>query len=211
MTSQVTKVRYEGIYLVDTPGVSEVARSSDNMKTLINAISAQVNTKVMFIMTVDAGRIKPADVLLFQLILDHVGRNNIANVALIINKVTPSLLIREANLKSVICSQFGVNAESIFMIPNYGDATTLLPNLPFVITQSHQIRVLEDGDWNYMAKRALNNQREEGEYRLKQAQLEEENRQRIARIQRQNAREVERLQRQAEREAERNRGWCSIM
>ena len=79
VTSQVTKVRYDydGIYLVDTPGVSEVARSSDNMKTLINAISAQVKAKVMFIMTVDTGRIKPADVLLFQLILDHVGRNNI--------------------------------------------------------------------------------------------------------------------------------------
>ena len=77
MTNQVTKVRYAGIYLVDIPGVSEVARSSDNMKTLINAISAQVKAKVMFIMTVDTGRIKPADVLLVQLILDHVGRNNI--------------------------------------------------------------------------------------------------------------------------------------
>lgn len=206
VTNRVTKVRHHGIFLVDTPGVSEIDKSSDNMKTLIDAISAQVNTKVLFIMTVDAGRVKPADVLLFQLILDHVGRNNIRNVALIINKVGTIVMHRASELKCFICAQFGVIQENIFLIPNHIGRLRLLTSLPFTV---EELRKLENGDWNEIARQKLHNQRKEAEDKRRQAELERENRERIERIRAQNANEVARLQQEARRS--RSSSGCLIL
>jgi len=87
--------------LVDTPGkvISEVARQGDNMKMLIKAISGRINTKVLFIVTEDAGRVKPADVLLFQLILDHVGAADCESIVLVVNKVSPQVIKLSEKLK----------------------------------------------------------------------------------------------------------------
>ncbi len=209
VTTAVSKMYVESLqmYLVDTPGVTEVDdRSSGNMLMLLNAISSRVNTKVLFIMTLASGRIKPADVLLFQLILDHVGRHNCRNVVLVINKVSDLVMLGRAKLKSVIRTQFGVDEDNIFLVPDYGGSTgqLMIRTLPF---SCGRIRSLENGDWNEIARRELSNQQEEAADRRRRAEQEAANRRRIAMIQEQNAREVARL----EREANRNRGGCFIL
>jgi GTP-binding protein EngB required for normal cell division len=181
--------------LVDTPGISEVARQGDNMKMLIKAISGRVNTKVLFIVTEEAGRVKPADVLLFQLILDHVGAVNCENVVLVVNKVSPQVMERAEKLKSVYREQFGVSNDNIFLIPFVNEGSRLLLPLPFQVVN---LRTLQNGTWNEIARMTVQNQQEEADLRRRQAEIEEENRQKMIRIQEQNAREVARLQRQAD-------------
>ena len=191
--------------LVDTPGISEVARQGDNMKMLIKAISGRVNTKVLFVVTEDAGRVKPADVLLFQLILDHVGAANRENVVLVVNKVSPQVMKWSEKLKSVYREQFGVSNDNIFLIPFVNEGSRSLLPLPFNVVN---LRTLQNGTWNEIARMTVQNQKEEADLRRRQAQIEEENRQRMIRIQEQNAREVARLQQQVN---EARRRSCSIL
>ena len=191
--------------LVDTPGISEVARQGDNTKMLIKAISGRVNTKVLFVVTEDAGRVKPADVLLFQLILAHVGAANCENVVLVVNKVSPQVMKWSEKLKSVYREQFGVSNDNIFLIPFVNEGSRSLLPLPFNVVN---LRTLQNGTWNEIARMTVQNQKEEADLRRRQAQIEEENRQRMIRIQEQNAREVARLQQQVN---EARRRSCSIL
>ena len=93
----------------------EVGRQGDNMKMLITAISGRMNTKVLFILTEDSGLVKPAVVLLFQLILNHVSVANRKNVVLVVKKVSPHVMHRTERLKSVYRELYDISNDSIFV------------------------------------------------------------------------------------------------
>jgi hypothetical protein len=112
---------------------------------------------------------------------------------------------RAEKLKSVYREQFGVSNDNIFLIPFVNEGSRLLLPLPFQVVN---LRTLQNGTWNEIARMTVRNQQEEADLRRRQAQIEEENRQRMIRIQEQNAREVARLQQQAN---EARRSSCSIL
>jgi len=86
-----------------------------------------------------------------------------------------------------------ISVMTAYLFPFVNEESRSLLPLPFQIVN---LRSLQNGSSNKIARMTFHNQKEEADLRQRLAQIEEENRQRMMRIQEQNAREVARLQQQ---------------
>ncbi len=75
-----------GAKLMDTPGLSDLKMREQAAAAVNEALKQSGNYKIFFVNTVEAGRVRPADVLTMKIVLEAAP---ITNYGVIFNKVNP--------------------------------------------------------------------------------------------------------------------------
>ena len=90
MTYQLDTKVVEGITYMDTPGLDDTNKKKEAAEAITNALKKNGNYKVVFVVTLEAGRVKPADVATIQLILKSA--TDITRYGVIFNNLSELLM-----------------------------------------------------------------------------------------------------------------------
>lgn len=85
----------DGTHYIDTPGLDDVSSRDFSATELSRALSLNGHCKLVFVCTLEDGRIRPSDMTTLRLIIDAVrntGANPNGRYAIIINKVPLSIM-----------------------------------------------------------------------------------------------------------------------
>lgn len=85
----------DGTHYVDTPGLDDVLGRDHSARELTRALSISGHCKLLFVCTLEDGRIRPSDMTTLRLILEAVrnsGANPNGRYSVIVNKVAESVL-----------------------------------------------------------------------------------------------------------------------
>lgn len=85
------KHQHEGnnYLLFDTPGLDDIKMRAKAAEEIENALKQEGVYKLFFVITLEAGRVKPADITTIEMVMDAIKREEIV-FNIIINKVTKS-------------------------------------------------------------------------------------------------------------------------
>lgn len=111
MTTVVQTARgRDGIIYGDTPGLDDIARrakAADEIKKILRANNA---IKLCIVITLEAGRIKPADKATMEVILDALPASTTNMFSIIINKVDKSVAEQFKNSENLERLLLGLNS-----------------------------------------------------------------------------------------------------
>jgi len=80
----------DGVTIMDTPGLSDQEKRKEAAEAIEQALSKGGFFRVFFVITMEAGRIRPDDLATIQIVLD--GVKNITSFGIIMNKVSPRMI-----------------------------------------------------------------------------------------------------------------------
>ena len=90
MTHQLDTKAVGGITYLDTPGLDDVNKRKEAAEAITEALKKDGRYQVVFVLTLEAGRVKPADVATMQLILKSA--TDITRYGVIFNKLNKSVM-----------------------------------------------------------------------------------------------------------------------
>lgn len=105
-------VESNGIKFSDTPGLDSVSSRARAAREISRAINAQTELKLVFVVTLESGRVRPADVATIDVILCAVESVNARAVnnsfSLIINRCDPTELelLRDDSVRDFVALRF---------------------------------------------------------------------------------------------------------
>lgn len=76
-----------GVVYVDTPGLHDVETRETAALEIQKALQQEGRYKIFFVITLEAGRVRPVDVTVINLVLDAIKESNLQH-SLIVNKVS---------------------------------------------------------------------------------------------------------------------------
>jgi len=80
----------DGVTIMDTPGLSDAEKRKQAAKAIEDALSNGGFYRIFFVITQEAGRIRPDDLTTIQIVLD--GVKDVTSFGVIINKVSPKMI-----------------------------------------------------------------------------------------------------------------------
>jgi len=86
LTTALQKIPFDGKYYVDTPGLADTDMKEKAAKEIEIALRQDGKYYIFFVVTLDKGRVRPADTATMKIVLDAAP---IKNYAVIINEVHP--------------------------------------------------------------------------------------------------------------------------
>lgn len=95
MTRMRKCVTMGGTQYIDTPGLDDVELRKEAAREIGRALDGPGNVRLVFVVTLEAGRVRPADVSTVKIVLEAVRRSGIAvdgNFSLIFNKCDQSVM-----------------------------------------------------------------------------------------------------------------------
>eukprot|EP00111_Clytia_hemisphaerica_P014905 TCONS_00043884-protein len=90
MTYQLDKKEVCGVTYMDTPGLDDVNKRKQAAEAITKALRENGKYQVIFVVTLEAGRVKPADVATIQLILESA--KEITHYGVIFNKLSKPVM-----------------------------------------------------------------------------------------------------------------------
>lgn len=116
-TKALQKKKHRNVWYADTPGLEDLKMRKEAGKAIQKALFEGGKFKIVFFMTLNAGRVQPADTTTMKLVLDAAPINQ--KYGVIINKLEPKLLrafennvTKKAELFSKIMVQFSEGKRS---------------------------------------------------------------------------------------------------
>jgi GTP-binding protein EngB required for normal cell division len=98
LTSVVQEVELEDRVLADTPGLSDIRLREQAAKEIEKLFRSVDEMKLIFVITLESGRIRPVDLTTMKLILDALGVKDLNNrFAIIINKLSNKVMSALSN------------------------------------------------------------------------------------------------------------------
>jgi len=82
----------DGVTIMDTPGLSDQEKRKEAAEAIEAALSKGGFFRIFFVITMEAGRIRPDDLTTIQIVLDGVA--NVTSFGIIINKVSRNMIRR---------------------------------------------------------------------------------------------------------------------
>ena len=86
MTYQLDEKIHNGITYLDTPGLADINMRKGVAKAITKGLKKNGNYQIFFVVTLEAGRLRPADLTTIKLILENA--KDITSYSLIINKLS---------------------------------------------------------------------------------------------------------------------------
>uniref|UniRef100_A0A7M5XC70 G domain-containing protein n=1 Tax=Clytia hemisphaerica TaxID=252671 RepID=A0A7M5XC70_9CNID len=90
MTYQLDVKELNGIVYMDTPGLDDIDKRKQAAEAITQALKRDGSYQIIFVVTLEAGRVRPADVATISLILDSAPE--ITNYGVIFNKLSKPVL-----------------------------------------------------------------------------------------------------------------------
>jgi GTP-binding protein EngB required for normal cell division len=114
---QIKKCRE--IYLIDTPGLDDISRKKQAAKEIEKALKQGGLSKLIFVVTLESGRVRPSDIATMNLVLESIEEKEREDVkyGIIINKVTKAVF--EANIFDSITRYFATLVKPEFYCVNF--------------------------------------------------------------------------------------------
>ena len=102
MTYQLDKRLHNGVTYLDTPGLSDINIRKQAAKAITEALKQNGMYQIFFVITLEAGRVRPEDITTMKLVLQ--SSKDIRYYSIIINKLTKGSLngLIEDNAKNLI-------------------------------------------------------------------------------------------------------------
>jgi GTP-binding protein EngB required for normal cell division len=88
LTYQLDEARVGNRIFMDTPGLADIEMRKKAAEQITLALKKGGEFKIFFVVTLEAGRVKPADVTTIKLVLDAIPINN-GEYSIIVNKLEP--------------------------------------------------------------------------------------------------------------------------
>jgi len=134
LTYQLEQIKVGNITFMDTPGLEDVKKRKQAAKAITEALKKNGNYQVFFVVTLEAGRVRPQDVTVINLVLESA--KEITHYGVIFNKLTKPLLkkLEDDNEKMKLLVQVSIHED--------GKGNKPLP-IPLFL---HRIDGLEDLD-----------------------------------------------------------------
>ena len=85
LTYQLDTVEVNGVTYMDTPGLDDIEMRKKAAEAITHALKQDGSYRVMFVLTLEAGRIKPNDITTMNLVLDSAPE--ITNYGVVFNKI----------------------------------------------------------------------------------------------------------------------------
>jgi GTPase Era involved in 16S rRNA processing len=117
ITKKMQVFEHNNRIYIDTPGLDEdsVQERLDAAKEIEKALKFAGSYRIFFVFTLEAGRIKPADVATLNLVMNAIGKQD-KKYNIIVNKLEKKLLGNKENIRNYFNS--GENkTNSIYLLP----------------------------------------------------------------------------------------------
>lgn len=115
LTSHVQWYEHEGVMYGDTPGLADVTHRNQAAREISKALRAGGKFKIMFVCTLESGRVQAADLTTIRLVLDAIEDSTLP-FGIVVNKVTPRVY------NAICCNP--QEAETFLASINYGHRPT---------------------------------------------------------------------------------------
>ena len=132
MTTHLQMARRDGVVYGDTPGLDDIASREKAGEEIAAALRQNGTYRLVFVVTLESGRVRPADVATLKIVLDAIHVDMIGDeggegglfipYGIVVNKVTPRAMAkleeeeqRDITMASMMVS--GSNASHIFLNP----------------------------------------------------------------------------------------------
>ena len=130
MTYQLDSKSHDGITYLETPGLSDIVLRKKAAKAITEALKQNGTYQVFFVITLEAGRLRPDDITTIKLVLESAS--DIKHYSLIINKL--STVVYDGLLEN--------DAEQLkFMITELVLQTNSKDKPPTVFLQKHSVKL----------------------------------------------------------------------
>lgn len=116
-TTTILKTRIaNGVKYSDTPGLDDPQKRVQAAREISNAINAETQLKLVFVATLESGRIRPSDIATIDVILSAVQAVNVEvnnNFSVIINRCgdTELRLLQDTAVRQFVAGRLGGNFE----------------------------------------------------------------------------------------------------
>merc|ERR1711916_182725 len=120
MTTCMQTVEHEGVIYSDTPGLDDVNTRETAGREIATALRQNGTYRLIFVVTLEAGRVRPADIAAMKIVLDAIDLPTEVPFGIIINKLSKKAMTKlgeEENRKTAFASMqvLGANASHIFL------------------------------------------------------------------------------------------------
>ena len=124
----------DGKVYCDTPGLADVNISQEAADAIFQLLSSVLTMKLIFVVTLEGGRVKPADVASILAILNACTETDVHNkFGVVINKMSGrglQRLTQDEKTKLAACFQGKFSTDSVYynvFVPDFEDAENVLP------------------------------------------------------------------------------------
>ena len=138
VTHQGTSRKLAGVHYWDTPGLDSMEEREQAAAEIAEALRQNGEYRIIFVVTVESGRVRPGDVATIRLVLDTIDQ--IVPYGIVINKVSPALARladeNEDDLKALFTSLMPDDKRVtpfVFLFPydlDLADADNCVPAIP---------------------------------------------------------------------------------
>lgn len=95
LTTRLQTWERDGAILIDTPGLEDVAKKTQAGKELDKMLAQNIPIKIVFVVTLEHGRVRPADCVTIDLVLSAIKSADTDNkFGVVINQASPGILRR---------------------------------------------------------------------------------------------------------------------
>lgn len=179
LTSELGEQIVCGINYMDTPGLQDVKMRKQAARSITNALKKGGKYKLVFVITLESGRVRPADMSCMQMVLNSTN-NQADSYGVVINKLTNQTYknLMENQAQGVLAqikqiNKISYNLHSLFLpniesLDDENDAVVAIPDLinfldevPFVEINSKLVYDVPEDDTFERLSEQLENQLEQ--------------------------------------------------